>query len=95
MTSTLTAPTTDAEVGVGVEEDIVLTPTCEALLDGQFRCGHPAAVIARFASHACPRDGKGVLLCQGCLDWITGPTGAGCGACMADDELHVVSVVRL
>lgn len=65
-----------------------IPPVCEARLDAKYRCHEQATVQVRFKSHGCKRDGRWVLLCPGCRDFVAGGK-AGCGEC--DGPLQIVA----
>jgi hypothetical protein len=89
-------PTTDNEVGT--DEFLDVPHVCEALLRaGKPACPGEAKVIVRFKAHGCGRDGKGVLLCMDCRNWIA-KHEVGCGYCdqpRPDGQLIIVSSVAL
>ena len=95
MINTLTRPSTDIHVDVVL--DLNHEQHCEALLDGKQSCKNPAVVIVWFKSHGCPRDGKGVMLCADCRDWIaSNPVGCGrCNGTPPEAELFITTSVAL
>lgn len=86
------------DADINADEFVDVPQVCEALLrDGKRGCSGAAAVIVRFQAHGCGRDGKGVLLCPECRDWIA-KGGVGCGCCGGEPpecELFIVSSVAL
>lgn len=83
---------------LAVDQFVDLPPTCEALLRNGRPSNHGTAVVAvRFKAHGCGRDGKAILLCAECRDWIA-RGGVQCGYCdgeLPEAELFIVSSVSL
>jgi hypothetical protein len=74
-------------------EGLRFDPPCDALLDGRNPCPGSGWAIVRFREHGdCKRDGKGLVICKPCLDWIS-RGDVMCSLC--DAPLFIVATVKL